>query len=164
MSKRAEGEVWVANFNAPGQIVIAGSTDGVADATAIAKELGAKKVMPLPVGGAFHTPFMAPARSTPCGAAIDGASFGPPDVPVVANVDARPHRNADEWGPLLATQLMSPVRWHQSVEHLAEIGITTLVELGPGAVLTGMAKRIVPELAYTSVGSPDDARPAWSRA
>jgi [acyl-carrier-protein] S-malonyltransferase len=153
--KRAEGDVWVANFNAPGQIVIAGSTEGVADATAIAKELGAKKVMPLPVGGAFHTPFMAPA-SDALAVAIDCASFSPPEVPVVANVDARPHRDALDWGPLLATQLMSPVRWHQSVEHLAEIGITTLVELGPGTVLTGMAKRIVPGLAYTSVGSPDE--------
>ncbi|MGD9798204.1 MAG: ACP S-malonyltransferase, partial [Acidimicrobiia bacterium] len=88
--RRADGDVWVANFNAPGQIVIAGSAAAVADAAVVAKELGPKKVMPLPVGGAFHTPFMAPARDD-LRKAVAEATLRAPDVPVVANVDARPN-------------------------------------------------------------------------
>src|SRR5437868_7089309 len=112
--RRADGDVWVANFNAPGQVVIAGSADGVARASTAAKELGAKKVMPLPVGGAFHTPFMAPARDE-LRKAIDAVTFRSPDVPVVANIDARPHEDPAEWTKLLSAQLVSPVRWRQSV-------------------------------------------------
>jgi [acyl-carrier-protein] S-malonyltransferase len=153
--RRADGEVWVANFNAPGQIVIAGSATAVAAASVIAKELGAKKVMPLPVGGAFHTPFMAPARDD-LRKAIAAATLRAPDVPVVANVDARPNTDPEEWASLLSAQLVSPVRWRQTVQRLADDGITKFVELGPGSVLTGMAKRIVPGLTFTSVSTPDD--------
>ncbi|MGE0795479.1 MAG: ACP S-malonyltransferase [Acidimicrobiia bacterium] len=153
--RRADGDVWVANFNAPGQIVIAGSAAAVADAAVVAKELGAKKVMPLPVGGAFHTPFMAPARDD-LRKAIAEATLRAPDVPVVANVDARPNLDPDDWATLLSAQLVSPVRWRHTVQRLADDGTTTLVELGPGSVLTGMAKRIVPGLTYTSVATPDD--------
>jgi [acyl-carrier-protein] S-malonyltransferase len=153
--RRADGDVWVANFNAPGQVVIAGSSEGVAAASVAAKELGAKKVMALPVGGAFHTPFMAPARDE-LRKAIDAVTFRAPDVPVVANIDARPHAEADEWPKLLSGQLVSPVRWRQSVQRLAEDGITMFVELGPGSVLTGTIKRIAPEARALSVSTPDD--------
>src|SRR5829696_2080490 len=88
--RRADGDVWVANFNAPGQVVIAGSADGVTAASSHAKELGAKKVMPLEVAGAFHTPFMAPARDR-LRKAIAEAKPRDTEVPVVSNVDARPH-------------------------------------------------------------------------
>ncbi len=153
--RRADDEVWVANFNAPGQVVIAGAVDAVSAAGAAAKELGAKKIMPLPVGGAFHTPFMAPARDE-LRKAIAQANLRDPDVPVVANIDARPHADAEEWTGLLSAQLCSPVRWRQSVQQLVDQGVTTFIELGPGAVLTGMVKRIAPDATLFSVGVPDD--------
>jgi [acyl-carrier-protein] S-malonyltransferase len=148
--RRADGDVWVANFNAPGQVVIA-----VARAAAAAKELGAKKVMPLPVGGAFHTPFMAPARDE-LRKAIAEATLRSPDVPVVANIDARTHADPAEWQSLLSAQLVSPVRWRQSVQRLADDGVTTFIELGPGNVLTGTVKRIAPGARGISVSTPDD--------
>jgi [acyl-carrier-protein] S-malonyltransferase len=153
--RRADGDVWVANFNAPGQVVIAGSAEGVAAATTTAKELGAKKVMPLPVGGAFHTPYMAPARDD-LRKAIDAVTFRAPDVPVIANIDARPHLDADEWSKLLSGQLVSPVRWRHSVSRMVDDGVRTFVELGPGNVLTGTVKRIAPEARAISVATPDD--------
>jgi [acyl-carrier-protein] S-malonyltransferase len=157
--RRADGDVWVANINAPGQVVIAGSPDGVARASAVAKELGAKKVMPLPVGGAFHTPFMAPAAER-LRAALDATDFGDASVPVVANVDALPHQHADQWRDLLDQQLTSPVRWRESVERMVADGITVFLELGPGNVLTGMAKRGAPDATAKAVSEPghlDDA-------
>jgi len=121
----------------------------------VAKELGAKKVMPLPVGGAFHTPYMAPARDD-LRKAIDAVTFRAPDVPVIANIDARPHLDADEWGKLLSGQLVSPVRWRHSVARMFEDGIRTFVELGAGAVLTGTVKRIAPDARALGVATPDD--------
>ena len=115
---RAEGEVWVANYNAPGQVAIAGTAEGVATAGAIAKELGAKKVLPFPVAGAFHTALMAPARAR-LRKALSATLFSAPEVPVVANVDARTHDAPTEWPGLLSAQLCSPVRWRQSLETLA---------------------------------------------
>ena len=152
--RMADGNVWVANFNAPGQVVIAGSVDGVAAASAAAKELGAKKVMPLPVGGAFHTPFMGPARDE-LRKAIEEATLRAPDVPVVANIDARVHGDPDDWARLLSAQLCSPVRWRQSVQRMADDGVTRFIEIGPGNVLTGTIKRIVPEARGISVSTPD---------
>ena len=151
--RRADGDVWVANFNAPGQVVIAGAPDAVLAAGAVAKDLGAKKVMPLPVGGAFHTPFMAQAQDE-LRKAVAEATLREPDVPVVANIDARPHTDPEEWARLLSAQLLSPVRWRQSVQRLVEDGVSMLVELGPGGVLTGMAKRIAPAVRRVSVSSP----------
>jgi [acyl-carrier-protein] S-malonyltransferase len=153
--RRADSDVWVANFNAPGQVVIAGSPEGVASAAANAKELGAKKVLPLPVSGAFHTPFMAPARDR-LRKAIANAKPRDTDVPVISNVDALAHHQGDDWASLLSAQLCSPVRWRQCIIALADAGVTTLVECGPGGVLTGMAKRTVPTLQALSVSTPDE--------
>jgi [acyl-carrier-protein] S-malonyltransferase len=153
--RRADSDVWVANFNAPGQVVIAGSPEGVASAAAHAKELGAKKVMPLPVSGAFHTPFMAPARDR-LRKAIADAKPRDTDVPVISNVDALAHDQGDDWASLLSAQLCSPVRWRQCLLALADAGVTTLVELGPGGVLTGMAKRTIPNVTAISVSTPDE--------
>ena len=153
--RRADSDVWVANFNAPGQVVIAGSPEGVASAAANAKELGAKKVLPLPVSGAFHTPFMAPARDR-LRTAIANAKPRDTDVPVISNVDALAHHQGDDWASLLSAQLCSPVRWRQCLIALADAGVTTLVECGPGGVLTGMAKRTVPTLQALSVSTPDE--------
>lgn len=153
--RRADGDAWVANYNAPGQIVIAGEAEALQRAATIAKELGAKRAMPLPVGGAFHTPFMAPARDR-LRKAIADAVLLDLDIPVVANIDARPHTEAAEWSSLLSAQLVSPVRWRQSVRWMADQGVHTFLELGPGGVLTGMAKRIVPEARAVSVAEPND--------
>ena len=153
--RRADSDVWVANFNAPGQVVIAGSPDGVAAASAVAKELGAKKVMPLQVSGAFHTPFMTPARDR-LRKAIAEASPRDTEVPVVSNVDSLPHANGAEWSSLLSAQLSSPVRWKHCLLTLAEAGVKDFAELGPGGVLTGMAKRTVEGARTISVATPED--------
>lgn len=153
--RRADSDVWVANFNAPGQVVIAGSPEGVAAASAVAKELGAKKVMPLQVSGAFHTPYMAPARDR-LRKAIAEASPRDTEVPVVSNVDALAHNTGSEWSSLLSAQLSSPVRWKHCLLTLASLGVVDFVELGPGAVLTGMAKRTVDSARTISVATPED--------
>ena len=152
---RVDGDVWVANYNAPGQIVIAGSPDAVGEAGEKAKELGAKRAMGLPVGGAFHTPFMAPARDR-LRKALAEVEVRAPAIPVVANVDATAREEAEEWPQLLASQLCSPVQWRQSLYTLQELGCSTFVELGPGTVLTGMAKRTLKGANTLSVGTPED--------
>ena len=153
--RRADGEAWVANYNAPEQVVVAGATAAVSTAGSVAKELGARKVMPLQVGGAFHTPLMHPARDR-LRKALAEASFRPPEVPVTANVDARPHPSPDEWPSLLSAQLCSPVRWRQTLAQLVESGVDQVVELGPGGVLTGLARRAEPSLQALAVATPDD--------
>lgn len=153
--RRADSDVWVANFNAPGQIVIAGSAEGVARAVEIAKELGAKKAMPLPVSGAFHTPFMTPARER-LREAIAAAKPRDTEVPIVSNVDAIAHDHGDEWASLLSAQLSSPVRWKQCLLTLADLGVTGFAELGPGGVLTGMVKRTIEGSRTISVATPDE--------
>lgn len=153
--RRADDDVWVANFNAPGQVVIAGSPAGVDKATGHAKELGAKKVMALPVAGAFHTPFMAAARDR-LRDAIAAAAPRDTDTPVVSNVDALAHSSGSEWSALLSAQLSSPVRWKHCLLTLGDLGVTSYVELGPGGVLTGMAKRTLEGARTISVATPDE--------
>ncbi len=153
--RRADSDVWVANFNAPGQVVIAGSAEGVARAVEIAKELGAKKAISLPVSGAFHTPFMTPARER-LRVAIGAAQPRDTEVPIVSNVDAIAHDHGDEWASLLSAQLSSPVRWKQCLLTIADLGVTGLAELGPGGVLTGMAKRTLEGVRTISVATPDE--------
>jgi [acyl-carrier-protein] S-malonyltransferase len=153
--RRADSDVWVANFNAPGQVVIAGSPEGVAAAAAHAKELGAKKVMPLPVSGAFHTPFMTPARDR-LRKAIAEANPRDTEVPVVSNVDAIAHDQGSDWATLLSAQLSSPVRWKHCLLTLEEAGVTDFIELGPGGVLSGMAKRTLDSARTISVATPDE--------
>ncbi len=150
---KATGDVWLANSNGAGQVVIAGDPEAIAEAGAIAKDLGARKVLPLPVGGAFHTPFMEPAAER-LRAAIAATDFGDAEVPVLANVDALPHQHADQWAGLLDAQLTAPVRWRQTVERMVADGITTFLELGPGAILTGMAKRLAPDATAQAAADP----------
>jgi [acyl-carrier-protein] S-malonyltransferase len=144
---------WVANDNAPGQIVVAGTAEGVAAAGEAAKELGAKRVMPLPVGGAFHSPLMGSAQGR-LDRAIAGAAFVPAHTPVVTNVDAAPH--LDGFAELLRTQLAAPVRWRESLRTMAGLGATTFVELGPGSELSGMVKRTVAGSVRANVSTPGD--------
>lgn len=151
----ADDDVWVANFNAPGQVVIAGSPGGVESAGGRAKELGAKRVMPLQVSGAFHTSYMAAARDR-LREAIAAADIRDAEIPVVSNVDAKPHDQGHEWTSLLSAQLASPVRWKHSLQTLASLGVTQFAELGPGGVLTGMAKRSVDGARTISVATPED--------
>ena len=153
--RRADSDVWVANFNAPGQVVIAGSPTGVQLASEHAKELGAKRVMALPVSGAFHTPLMAPARDR-LREAIATAKPRDSDVPIVSNVDAKAHSHGNEWTTLLSAQLSSPVRWKQCLQTMFESGIKDFVELGPGGVLTGMAKRTIESARTLSISTPDE--------
>ncbi len=155
--RRVDGEAWIANFNAPGQVIVAGTADALAEFSAIAKELGAKRVLSMPVGGAFHTPLMAPARDR-LRKAVATTSFHALDPVVVANVDARPHADPDEWPQLLSAQLCSPVRWRQSLDTLLSDGMQTFVELGPGGVLTGLLRRVAPttDAIGVSVSTPDE--------
>jgi [acyl-carrier-protein] S-malonyltransferase len=152
--KRTNGDVWVANCNAPGQVVIAGSPEAIEAAGRVARELGAKRVMPLQVSGAFHTPFMSPARDRLL-KAIGDCDWRPAIPPVIANVDALPHGDGAEWPALLDAQLTSPVRWRQTLLRLVDDGATILAELGPGTVLTGLAKRIATEARTVAVSTPD---------
>lgn len=148
------GDVWVANHNAPGQVVIAGDPEAVTAAIAACKDAGAKRGMALDVAGAFHTPFMAPAAEE-LDAAIAATTFHDTTTGVVANVDASVHRTAVDWPDLLHRQLTSPVRWTATVELLAASGVDAVIEVGPGAVLTGTVKRIAPGAARAQADSPD---------
>ncbi|MFA9566361.1 MAG: ACP S-malonyltransferase, partial [Acidimicrobiales bacterium] len=152
---RVPGDVWVANYNAPGQVVIAGSPEAIEQAGAAAKELGAKRILSVPVSGAFHTPFMADAR-TRLNEALGSAELRDAETPVLANVDALPHTDAGDWGALMAAQLCTPVRWRQITHQLADSGVNTFVELGPGNVLTGMVKRTISASRNLSVSAPED--------
>jgi [acyl-carrier-protein] S-malonyltransferase len=150
----AGGNAWIANDNAPGQIVVAGTHDGVALAGAAAKDRGGK-VMALAVGGAFHTPLMAAAQAG-LEDALAQTAFRDGACPVVANVDAAPHAAGAEWPALLSAQLCRPVRWREGTAALVGLGVTRVVELGPGAVLSGLVKRTAPSLERLSIASPAD--------
>lgn len=138
----SEGGVVVpANFNSPGQVVISGSVDAVKEACAQMKAAGAKRALPLAVGGAFHSPLMESAR-VELAAAIEQAPISSPICPVYQNVDALPHTDPVEIKENLLKQLTSPVRWTQSVQNMMADGMTEFVECGPGEVLAGLIKRI----------------------
>ena len=148
---RAAGEVVVvANFNAPGQTVVSGSLAGVEEASVRARERGARRVVPLNVSGAFHSPLMAPATAR-LATAIAAAELHPLRVPVACNVDGAAVSEAPGLPDRLARQLEAPVRWIDCVNSLAGLGAELLVEVGPGSVLSGLARRIAPTLTSTSV-------------
>ncbi|MBO8162391.1 MAG: ACP S-malonyltransferase [Brevibacillus sp.] len=143
--------VQLANLNCPGQIVISGSAEGVKLAGDQAKEAGAKRVMPLNVSGPFHSSLMTPAAEK-LAAVLADVTIRDADVPVVANVTARPVRHAAEIKDSLVQQVASPVLWEDSVQYMVAAGVTTFVEIGPGKVLTGLIKKIAPkEVAVHSV-------------
>ncbi len=149
------GEVVVAaNFNAPDQTVISGDPGAVTRAGALLKAAGAKRVIPLRVSGAFHSPLMEPAARA-FAADLDAAAVRPPAFPVVANASAEPVRDAATARRRLAEQLTSPVRWVEGVRRLADVAGAgaRFVEIGPGSVLTGLAKRIVEGCATVNLGT-----------
>jgi len=156
----ADGEVWLANYNSATETVIAGEVEGVERAGRWARQLGATSLAAVPVGGAFHTPLMDPARRR-VRKALAEITFHTPDLAVVANVDALPHTVAGDWELLLSAQMCSPVRWRQSLLRLG--GLSTggdtehvFVELGPGGALTTMVRQTLPAMTAVSVSSPDD--------
>ena len=140
----AAGDVCVAaNYNCPGQIVISGSIEGINKACVLMKEAGAKRALPLKVGGAFHSPLMNPAK-VELEAAIRATTFHQPTCPVYQNVDARPHTCPDEIKQNLVAQLTASVRWTQTVKNMVADGADDFTECGPGSVLQGLVRKIAP--------------------
>ena len=133
--------VVAANYNCPGQLVISGSNEGVARACEILMERGAKRALPLPVGGAFHSPLMEPAREE-LASAIMNARFGTPLCPIYQNVSTRAETNPETIRENLIAQLTAPVKWTQSVQNMIADGATEFIEVGPGRALQGMVKKI----------------------
>jgi [acyl-carrier-protein] S-malonyltransferase len=151
----AAGACWIANDNAPGQVVIGGTPEGLEAASAKAKELGVKRVMALNVGGAFHTPLMQAAADA-FAADLAAAPFADTTVPVFSNHDAQPYTDAAGWPERLTEQLIRPVRWAATMPALVAAGATTFVEVGPGTTLTGLAKRAHPDVTLRNVATPAD--------
>ncbi len=135
--------VVAANYNCPGQLVISGTVSGITKACELLKAAGAKRALILPVGGAFHSPLMEPARIE-LEAAIKATTFQTPICPVYQNVSASPVSNPDEIRLNLISQLTAPVKWTQTVQHMTADGATHYVEVGPGKVLQGLVKKISP--------------------
>ena len=138
---RIEGIVVPVNFNSPGQVVISGEKEAVKEACAKLKEAGAKRALPLPVGGAFHSPLMEPARQE-LAAAIEKAAFHTPCCPVYQNIDALPHTDPAEIKANLLYQMTTPVRWTDIIRNMLRDGADEFTECGPGTALSGMIKRI----------------------
>ena len=138
--EETEGLVVAANYNCPGQVVISGEKEAVMAACDKMKEAGAKRALPLQVGGAFHSPLMEPARKQ-LAEAIEATTFHTPICPIYQNVDARPHTDTDEIKQNLLLQLTSPVRWTDSVMQMKADGMTEFEECGPGQVLTGLINK-----------------------
>jgi [acyl-carrier-protein] S-malonyltransferase len=148
-------DVWVANDNAPGQVVIAGTPAGLEAAGERARDLGVRRMIPLDVGHAFHTPLLADAAEA-LRPRLAATTFREPAAAIVANTDALGHTDPGCWPEQLRRHLVEPVRWRESQRTLAASGATAFVEVGPGKVLAGMAKRTVPEIAVHNVATPAD--------
>jgi [acyl-carrier-protein] S-malonyltransferase len=146
-------DVWPANYNAPAHVVVSGTAAGVAAGGQALKAAGARRVLPLPVGGAFHTPLMEPARAR-LELALREVAYADPHVPVLSAVNAAPYDG--DPALTLSRQLTSPVRWRQVLEALPAFGVDRVVELGPGGVLTGLVKRTLPGVRAVAVASPAD--------
>ncbi len=130
-----------ANYNCPGQVVISGTQPGIEKACKLMTEAGAKRALPLKVGGAFHSPLMDSAKQE-LAEAIQKTTFNKPKCPVYQNVDGKPHTNPEEIKELLIAQLTSSVRWTQTVQNMIADGATEFVECGPGRVLQGLIRKI----------------------
>ncbi len=144
-----EGIVVPANYNCPGQLVISGEIEAVNRACEALKEAGARRALVLPVGGAFHSPLMEPAREE-LAAAIENTNFSKPTCPIYQNVTTTAVVNEDEIKQNLISQLTAPVKWTQSVQHMVADGATLFTEVGPGKVLQGLVKKIEPTAETTS--------------
>ncbi len=150
-----KGVVVPANFNSKNQIVISGEIEAVKHACDIAKTAGAKRALLLEVGGAFHSPLMAPAREG-LKKYLESVQLKDPSVPVIANVTGQPVKNASEIKKLLIEQITSPVKWAQTMEFLTQNNVTTVIEIGPGKVLSGLARRDMQTEKITSLDTLAD--------
>ncbi len=139
-----DGVVVPANYNCPGQLVISGANEAIDAACEKMKEAGAKRALKLPVGGAFHSPLMEPAR-VELEAAIRATTYNKPICPVYQNIDAKPYTDPEELKRNSIAQLTGPVRWTQTVQNMVADGASSFRELGPGTVLQGLIKKIAPE-------------------
>jgi [acyl-carrier-protein] S-malonyltransferase len=155
--RRQVGKVFLANSNAPGQVVISGDRAAVEEAGRRALAAGAKRVLALPIGGSFHTPLMDAAKR-PFREALDRIDLRRLEVPLVSNAKARVVRSGRRAGRLLARQLTSPVDWTRCVERLRALGTTNYVELGPGRVLEGLIRRIDPRAMVSMATTPEEVR------
>ena len=157
------GEVVPANYNTAEQTVVSGEVAGVECVMALAKQHGAKRAVRLPVSGAFHSPLMVPSEEG-LRVALKAADFSDPTVPIFSNVDAQPSTSVESARDRLLRQLTSPVRWMEVVENMAVRYPEALyVEMGPGAVLTGLVKRIAPRLATATCGTAADVQQLLTR-
>jgi|SRR5579875_540817 [acyl-carrier-protein] S-malonyltransferase len=154
-----QGQVVVANYNAPGQIVISGEEHALALAVALAKERRARKIIPLSVSAAFHSPVMQPAVEgmTRAVATIDMRDAV---IPIISNVNATPLTAATDLRLELAQQLAASVQWTRSIEYLRSVGVTTFIEIGPGQALSGMVRRIVKDVTILNIGSVKEVEKA----
>lgn len=142
--------VVAANYNSPGQLVISGSIAGINKACELLKAAGAKRALVLPVGGAFHSPLMEPAKEE-LQQAIEATHFSNPTCPIYQNVDASPYIEPQVIKQNLINQLTSPVRWTQTIERMVEHGVTRFTEVGPGSVLQGLVKKIAKDVAVDGI-------------
>jgi len=149
------GEVWPANYNSPGQVVISGEKGAAAEAVALCEKAGARKVVELKVAGAFHSELMRPAAEK-LTAELQQIEFKKPAFPVVSNVTGRPADASEDISDLLARQVTSPVRWCESMQHVIGLGAETFYEIGPGRVLCGLLRRIDGSVRCKTVGTLDD--------
>jgi [acyl-carrier-protein] S-malonyltransferase len=153
-SRRTGGSVEVANLNAPGQVVLSGDRAAIALASELAAAAGARRVIPLNVGGPFHSRYMKLAGHEFHGLVAE-ARFHEPHTPIVLNTTAASTTNPDELRGELSQQITSPVRWEESLHTLAEMGCATFVELGPGQILTGLVRRTIPDARVLAAGTPE---------
>ncbi|RAQ97093.1 ACP S-malonyltransferase [Thermogemmatispora tikiterensis] len=149
------GKVSVANLNAPGQIVISGEQRALALAMERAKARGAKRVIPLAVSGAFHSPVMEPAAAG-LAQALATTPLRHAAIPIISNIEARPLTEAEALRQELARQIVAPVQWVRSVEYLATAGVSVYLEIGPGSVLTGLVKRIARDATTLTISNANE--------
>jgi len=161
--RAVHGIVGPANHNSPEQIAISGEQAAVEQASTLLKENGARRVLPLSVGGAFHSPLMEPAPEQ-LAAILDTIDFKTPRIPVVPNVTAEPNTNPGELKKLLIKQITAPVLWYPTLRRLAEVGVQKFVELGPKAVLSGLAKKSLTDVDITGMDTLESINTVFAEA
>lgn len=151
---------WIANDNAPGQVVLAGTPEGLAAGIAAAKAAGARTARPLSVGGAFHTSLMQPAADA-LASDLAGVPLHEPSAPVVSNDDGLPYPDAESWRDRSARHVAVPVRWRLVQPTLVDLGATRMLEVGHGSMLAALAKRTIPDVTVIGIAGPDDIDAAF---
>jgi len=151
----AEAGVTLANINSPGQTVLSGTADAIEKAAIACKEAGAKRALPLPVAGAFHSPLMQPAADQLAGF-LENISLSEPSIPVLSNVTGAPHAGVDAIRANMVAQITGSVRWVECMQYLVAQDVTEAVECGPGKVLAGLMKRIDRSVSITNIGTFSD--------